>query len=111
MFYSLPLCATINEAWFVVHGGLSGWTGFDIFEINRINRFRDPESDLFKHFGAFDPLNDLLWADPSDDVKEIGFNNARGASVQFGEMMTRKFLKKTDLKYLLRSHTCVEDGF
>lgn len=71
----------INDTYYVVHGGISGWKGFDSDMINDLNRFRDPESSGFAHYEAFDPLNDILWADPTEDTKDIQFNILRGSSV------------------------------
>ena len=37
--------------------------------------------------------------------------NARGAGVAFGADVTTAFLKRTNLKFVIRSHECVERGF
>ena len=39
------------------------------------------------------------------------FNSARGASIQYGVGAIKHFLKSSRLQFLVRSHTCVPDGF
>ena len=67
-----------------MHGGISGWSGFDVDMINRLNRFRDPEQSQLNHYQAFDPLSDVLWSDPTEEIEGIRFNLTRGTSIQFG---------------------------
>lgn len=80
-FQALPIAAKINDSYYVVHGGISGWKGFDSDMINQLNRFREPQSSTFMHYQAFDPLNDILWADPTDQTDDIQFNITRGSSI------------------------------
>jgi hypothetical protein len=54
-------------------------------------------------------VRDALWSDPR---AEDGIDsNPRGAGVSFGPDITRAFLKKNNLKMVVRSHECVRTGF
>ncbi|KAH0569435.1 Serine/threonine-protein phosphatase [Spironucleus salmonicida] len=110
-FKQIPIGVIINDSWLVIHGGLSAWENFDIEVLKKLNRCRDPESDQSKDLSHFDPLNDVLWADPTDEIPNVRFNDVRGASVQFGVNYTKKFLQKSKLQHIVRSHTCVEAGY
>jgi serine/threonine-protein phosphatase 5 len=50
----------------------------------------------------------MLWSDPQDDdgIKP----NHRGTGIVFGPDVSREFLKRYKLKYLIRSHQPVERG-
>lgn len=52
----------------------------------------------------------VTWSDPQQK-KGFKFNNKRGCGVYFGPDITAKFLSDHKLKYLVRSHECVEDGY
>eukprot|EP00703_Trepomonas_sp_PC1_P005782 JAP90824.1 Serine/threonine-protein phosphatase [Trepomonas sp. PC1] len=110
-FQALPLAAKVNDSYYIVHGGISGYKNFDIDMINQLNRFREPESSQFQQFQAFDPLSDVLWSDPVESVENIIFNQQRGTSIQFGKTAIKKFLKNSQLQFLIRSHTCVKEGY
>ncbi|TNJ30028.1 Serine/threonine protein phosphatase 5 [Giardia muris] len=110
-FQALPLCALINRTYIVVHGGLPAWHGFCLADMSRLNRFREPDSADFLEYQYYDPLQDLLWADPSEDHKEFVPNDMRGISVTFGQDAARRFCRMFGVKYIIRSHTCVEEGW
>ncbi|KAG6734914.1 hypothetical protein I3842_01G294000 [Carya illinoinensis] len=55
-------------------------------------------------------LCDLLWSDPSRDVKGWGMND-RGVSYTFGPDKVAEFLEKQDLDLVCRAHQVVEDGY
>ncbi|GFY82773.1 type one serine/threonine protein phosphatase 4 [Actinidia rufa] len=55
-------------------------------------------------------LCDLLWSDPSKDVKGWGMND-RGVSYTFGPDKVKEFLQKQDLDLICRAHQVVEDGY
>jgi len=52
---------------------------------------------------------DLLWADPQDENGVAP--NSRGYSSVFGPDITKQFLSRNNLKYIVRSHECVQFGF
>lgn len=110
-FQALPLCAVINSRYLVVHGGISAWPDFTLQDIARLNRFREPDQVDFTDYSYFDPLSDILWADPGTEVSEFSFNYLRGTSIIFGAVAAHRFLRASELKYIIRSHSCVDEGW
>jgi len=84
-----------------MHGGLSPeLTKLD--QIQRVMRPTEvPDSGL---------LCDLLWADPSGDIKGW-VEGDRGVSYMFGSDVLSSFLQKLDLDLICRAHQVVEDGY
>ncbi|KAL7251471.1 hypothetical protein ACSBR1_013327 [Camellia fascicularis] len=100
-FNCLPVAAVIDEKILCMHGGLSPDLN-DLNQIRNIQRPTDvPETGL---------LCDLLWSDPSKDVKGWGMND-RGVSYTFGPEKVTEFLQKHDLDLICRAHQVVEDGY
>ncbi|CAL5395231.1 unnamed protein product [Camellia sinensis] len=100
-FNCLPVAAVIDEKILCMHGGLSPDLN-DLNQIRNIQRPTDvPETGL---------LCDLLWSDPSKDVKGWGMND-RGVSYTFGPEKVTDFLQKHDLDLICRAHQVVEDGY
>lgn len=100
-FNCLPVAALIDEKILCMHGGLSP-------ELHNLNQIRNlprpcevPESGL---------ICDLLWSDPSSDIKGWG-ENERGVSYTFGADRVKEFLQKHDLDLICRAHQVVEDGY
>ncbi|KAK1258268.1 Serine/threonine-protein phosphatase PP1 [Acorus gramineus] len=92
-FNCLPVAAVIDEKILCMHGGLSP-------ELNNLDQIRNikrpidvPDSGL---------LCDLLWSDPSKDVRGWGMND--GDKVM-------EFLQTHDLDLICRAHQVVEDGY
>lgn len=77
-----------------MHGGLSP----DLTHLDQIRNLKSPtdvpESGL---------LYDLLWSDPSKDVKGWGMND-RGVSFTFGADKVTEYLQKLDLDLICRAH-------
>ncbi|KAH0748869.1 hypothetical protein KY290_028101 [Solanum tuberosum] len=100
-FNCLPVAALIDEKILCMHGGLSP----DLQHLDQIRNLQRPtdvpESGL---------LCDLLWSDPSKDVKGWGMND-RGVSHTFGSDKVTEFLQKQDLDLICRAHQVVEDGY
>ncbi|KAK6161312.1 hypothetical protein DH2020_004693 [Rehmannia glutinosa] len=97
-FNCLPVAALIDEKILCMHGGLSPDL-HDLDQIRNLQRPTDvPETGL---------LCDLLWSDPSKDVKGWGMND-RGVSYTFGADKVTEFLQKQDLDLICRAHqtTC-----
>ncbi|KAL1544212.1 nucleotide diphosphatase/phosphodiesterase npp2, variant 2 [Salvia divinorum] len=69
--------------------------------INRIYGFYDEYSGL---------LCDLLWSDPSREMKGWGMND-RGVSYTFGADKVAEFLMQHDMDLVCRAHQVVEDGY
>ena len=93
-FNCLPVAALIDEKILCMHGGLSPDLQ-DLDQIRNLQRPTDvPETGL---------LCDLLWSDPSKDVKGWGMND-RGVSYTFGPDKVTEFLQKQDLDLICRAH-------
>ncbi|KAE8039215.1 hypothetical protein FH972_011644 [Carpinus fangiana] len=76
--------------------------GVVTYQIRNLPRPTDvPDSGL---------LCDLLWSDPSRDVKGWGMND-RGVSYTFGPDKVSEFLKKNDMDLVCRAHQVVEEGY
>ena len=100
-FDTLPLAAIINDTCFCVHGGISK-SAMKIEEINAIDRFCEiPESD---------PMMDLTWSDP-DETAETFKESKRGKTYGYGKAAADEFLSTNNLKYIIRAHECVENGY
>ena len=100
-FNCLPVAAVIDEKILCMHGGLSPEL-INVEQIKNIERPTDvPDAGL---------LCDLLWSDPSKDVKGWGMND-RGVSYTFGADKVAEFLIKNDMDLVCRAHQVVEDGY
>ncbi|KAF9609317.1 hypothetical protein IFM89_015562 [Coptis chinensis] len=100
-FNCLPVAALIDEKILCMHGGLSP----DLQSLDQIRNLQRP-TDV-PDTGL---LCDLLWSDPSKDVKGWGMND-RGVSYTFGPDKVTEFLQKHDLDLICRAHQVVEDGY
>lgn len=102
MFCYLPLAAIIDKKIFCVHGGLSP----QCQSIESIKAVKLPiESSNFSSM-----ITDLLWSDPYDTIK--GFTpNQRGCGVVYGPDTVSNFLQKNNLKFLIRAHQCIPQGY
>ncbi|CAN4098794.1 unnamed protein product [Withania somnifera] len=100
-FNCLPVAALIDDKILCMHGGLSpDLTDLDL--IRNLPRPTDvPDSGL---------LCDLLWSDPSREVKGWGMND-RGVSYTFGPDKVVEFLMQHDMDLVCRAHQVVEDGY
>ena len=93
-FNCLPVAALIDEKILCMHGGLSPDV-HDLDQIRNLQRPTDvPDTGL---------LCDLLWSDPSKDIKGWGMND-RGVSFTFGADKVSEFLQKHDLDLICRAH-------
>ncbi|EPZ35540.1 Metallo-dependent phosphatase [Rozella allomycis CSF55] len=101
VFNVIPVAAIVAEKIFCVHGGLSP----GLYSMKQIEMIKRP-TDV-PDFGL---LNDLLWADPNENVAEWEEND-RGVSYLFGKSIIDQFLQKHDLDLICRAHTVVEDGY
>ncbi|KAI3379983.1 hypothetical protein SNEBB_010435 [Seison nebaliae] len=101
VFNTLPLCHVINKKVFVTHGGIGKEETFNLEEIRKVNRFRQPPDSGI--------MCDLLWSDPFDGVGT--FASKRGVGIQFGSDITEKFCERNNLLYVIRSHEVKMEGY
>lgn len=112
-FDTLPLAATINGKFLVVHGGLSPELP-NVKAVNGINRFQEPPREGL--------MCDLLWSDPlekDDDKTSKGrkggppfiHNEVRGCSYYFSFEGVAKFLSKNALLSIIRAHEAQLEGY
>ena len=99
LFAYLYNAVLVEERCLMVHGGLSP----------NINSIQDLAHANVTHLEqAF--LEDLLWSDPNDMVKEVLYS-PRGAGKLFGKSVTEKVLRKLGVKILIRGHEPCQEGF
>lgn len=92
LFCQLPLVHVINRKILCCHGGLSADENVTLEKLRTLNRDRQPPED--------GPMCGLLWSDPQDEDGVAV--SKRGAGIQWGPDITRKFLETNDLMYIVR---------
>ncbi|XP_071962945.1 serine/threonine-protein phosphatase 5-like [Antedon mediterranea] len=97
----LPLCHCINSKVLVMHGGLFSNDEVTLEDIKKVDRNRQPPDSGI--------MCELLWSDPQPQKGRS--QSKRGVGVQFGPDVTENFLKKNDLKYIIRSHEVKPEGY
>ncbi|NWI17312.1 PPP5 phosphatase, partial [Crypturellus soui] len=101
VFEWLPLAQCINGKVLIMHGGLFSEDGVTLDDIRSIERNRQPPDS--------GPMCDLLWSDPQpQDGRSV---SKRGVSCQFGPDVTRRFLERNRLDYVIRSHEVKAEGY
>ncbi len=99
LFTCLYNAVLVEERWLMIHGGLSP----------NINSIQDLAHAHITH-PEQGYLEDLLWSDPNDTVQEV-LHSPRGAGKLFGENVTKRILRKLNVKILIRGHEPCQEGF
>jgi serine/threonine-protein phosphatase 4 catalytic subunit len=100
VFDCLTLSAVVDNKILAVHGGISPKIS-NLDDIRLIEREQEVPHD--------GPMCDLMWSDP-EDIK--GWNaSPRGAGYLFGQNVVEEFLMRNDLKYIVRAHQLVMEGY
>jgi len=122
VFTHLPLFAIINKEVFVVHGGLFRCTDITIADLDNVTRVdyslaNMPENESLEAFPRYRQtdfsnqiIRDALWSDPHETDTGVGVSS-RGAGISFGADVASEFLKRNNLKMVIRSHECTRDGY
>ena len=100
LFDYLPLSAVVEDELFCPHGGLSPAID-SLDDISTLDRVQEIPSE-----GA---ICDLMWSDP-DNVVGWGVS-PRGAGYIFGQDRTEEFNHTNGLKYIVRAHQLVMEGY
>ena len=101
IFNHLPLSHCINSKVLVMHGGLFSKDDVTLDDIRKIDRNRQPPEDGL--------MCDLMWSDPQ--YANGRSESKRGVGIQFGPDITKAFLAKNQLDYIVRSHEVKADGY
>ncbi|TNJ29315.1 putative Serine/Threonine-protein phosphatase [Giardia muris] len=112
-FHTLPLACVINSTILCLHGGIPGGPTDTIKTIADMDRMRDPVATRLNTDALYEPLQNLLWADYSDDSDasdDIVFNTSRGTSITYNNQALENFLKGSGLSTLIRGHDNVSNG-
>lgn len=102
VFSWFPLAAIISQSVFCVHGGISPL-------LKDIQTLRDLPMPI-NNYLSNTMISDLIWSDPVDMVQGFQLNH-RGSGQIFGPDVVEEFLKKNNLKLLIRAHQCNFAGF
>ncbi|KAG0719313.1 Serine/threonine-protein phosphatase 5 [Chionoecetes opilio] len=97
----LPLCHCLNARVLVMHGGLFSSDDVTLDDLRKIDRNRQPPDEGL--------MCELLWSDPMPGKGRAP--SKRGVGIQFGPDVTREFLEKNGLQYVIRSHEVKADGY
>jgi diadenosine tetraphosphatase ApaH/serine/threonine PP2A family protein phosphatase len=102
VFSWLPLAALVDDGVFCVHGGLSP-------QLDTVQAIADLEMPIPNYIGK-PMISDIVWSDPVDTI--CGFEiNKRGSGQIFGADVVEDFLRRNNLKLLIRAHQCNEHGY
>ena len=99
LFGCMYNAVVVEERYLMIHGGLPA--GVEKIEDLAYAHLTHPKRDF---------LEDMLWSDPNDMVKET-CASPRGAGKLFGESLTRRVLEALDVKILVRGHEPCQEGF
>lgn len=102
MFSYMPFAAVINNQVLCVHGGISP----QLENLDSIDKITLP----VPQYESMPLISDLVWSDPREDSKTFTVNQ-RGSGTFFGTNVLKSFLTENNLKFLVRAHQCVMDGF
>jgi len=99
LFECLYNAAIVEERFLMLHGGLSP-------KIRTLDDLAYAHSTHPKN----ELLEDLLWSDPDENVKEV-CASPRGAGKLFGQQVTEEVLGRLNAKILIRGHEPCNEGF
>lgn len=102
MFSYLPFAAVINNQVLCVHGGISP----QLDNLDSIDKITLP----VPQYENMQLISDLVWSDPREESKAFTINQ-RGSGTFFGTTALKSFLTDNNLKFLVRAHQCVMDGY
>lgn len=112
-FDCMPLAATVNRNFLLVHGGLSPELS-ELDQLMNLPRFGEPPTEGL--------VCDLIWSDPMETLHEDGptplpkekkwvSNEARGCSYFFSYDAVCQFLRDNSLLSVIRAHEAEQSGY
>ncbi|NWJ07237.1 PPE1 phosphatase, partial [Crypturellus undulatus] len=126
VFSWLPLATVVDSKVLILHGGISDTTDLDFLNLFERSKVRDhihvglllfslqnlAHSTACPHLlaCALAQTLDILWSDPRNQRGCIP-NKLRGGGCYFGPDITAKLFERYNLKLLIRSHECKQDGY
>uniref|UniRef100_A0A1B0CWS4 Serine/threonine-protein phosphatase n=2 Tax=Lutzomyia longipalpis TaxID=7200 RepID=A0A1B0CWS4_LUTLO len=110
----LPLGTIVNNRVLVVHGGISDSTDLDLVKSLDRGKYASLLRPPIMEGSApgvdmIDRVFDILWSDPQHN-EGCRPNSLRGAGTYFGPDVSKEFLQRHKLTYIVRSHECKPDG-
>uniref|UniRef100_A0A8D2J2T8 Serine/threonine-protein phosphatase n=1 Tax=Varanus komodoensis TaxID=61221 RepID=A0A8D2J2T8_VARKO len=93
VFSWLPLATLIDGKVLILHGGISDSTDLNFLKVFQRNK-----------------VMDILWSDPRHQ-HGCTPNKLRGGGCYFGPDVTTRLLKRYNLKMIIRSHECKQEGY
>uniref|UniRef100_A0A670YF72 Serine/threonine-protein phosphatase n=1 Tax=Pseudonaja textilis TaxID=8673 RepID=A0A670YF72_PSETE len=116
----LPLATIIDNQVLILHGGISDTTDLNflnsfhrnkvgIIHIKVLCYFIGCRSSL-KNVIKSTSVMDILWSDPKHQ-NGCSPNKIRGGGCYFGPDITARLLQRYNLKLLIRSHQCKQEGY
>uniref|UniRef100_A0A670IEI0 Serine/threonine-protein phosphatase n=1 Tax=Podarcis muralis TaxID=64176 RepID=A0A670IEI0_PODMU len=122
----LPLATIIDSKVLILHGGISDTTDLNflnLFQRNKVSSSLLPEVQYLKPGSVttsqtsselttkeWKQVVDILWSDPKHQ-NGCTPNKFRGGGCYFGPDVTARLLRRYNLKMLIRSHECKQDGY
>ena len=107
-FNHLPVCAVVDDAAIVLHGGLFRFDGIEVAHLANLPR---TDLDLASSSRDMGLLADALWADPQPEPgRALSHRAAGGGVITFGPDVTRRFLQRNGVALLVRSHQLPQGG-
>uniref|UniRef100_A0A674IXV0 Serine/threonine-protein phosphatase n=1 Tax=Terrapene triunguis TaxID=2587831 RepID=A0A674IXV0_9SAUR len=129
----LPLATVIDSKVLIVHGGISDTTDLDFLNLFKRNKHmcllhdgvnsgplleaqylesnvRMPSVPSELTAKEWKQVVDILWSDPKNQ-NGCTPNKVRGGGCYFGPDVTARLLKRYNLKMLIRSHECKQEGY
>uniref|UniRef100_A0A8D0EBM4 Serine/threonine-protein phosphatase n=1 Tax=Salvator merianae TaxID=96440 RepID=A0A8D0EBM4_SALMN len=103
----LPLATIIDNKVLIVHGGISDSTDLKFLNLFQRNKVK---CDFCKAMLLFIFVVDILWSDPKHQ-NGCTPNKIRGGGCYFGPDVTARLLERYNLKMLIRSHECKQEGY
>lgn len=103
VFQWLPLCASVENRIFCVHGGLSP-------KLNTLNDLHSIDRAQLRSVPSEGLVCDLLWSDPDRNELEWG-ENERGCSFTFGPKIVQNFCDTHGFDLVCRAHQVMDHGY